>query len=54
MEVLIRYLCWGCGAEKDIYEEIEEIVDAMEIEQWNLCPSCQEGEGDAKEKEKVV
>ena len=40
MEVLVRYLCWGCGAEQDVYEDIEEDVGTMKIEHWNLCPDC--------------
>lgn len=38
--ILVRYLCWGCEAEKVVEEEIEENVDFQEIDRWNLCPSC--------------
>ena len=49
MQVLVRYLCWGCGSEHDVYEDLGNI-GTMEVVQWNLCPDCLE----AHEKEKMV
>lgn len=41
MRVLVTYLCWGCGQEKVVVEDIEEpFVDFEEMEKWNLCEEC--------------
>jgi len=37
-EVLVSYLCWGCGSVMTKYEETEERIPSKEV--WNLCLDC--------------
>ena len=42
-EVLVSYLCWGCGSVMTKYEETEERIPSKEV--WNLCLDCYAANG---------
>jgi len=34
----VHSICWGCGAEKVEYEDIERELPCLE--KWNVCQEC--------------
>ncbi len=37
-EILVTYLCWGCGSTVGRYEESDEQIASKDA--WNLCLDC--------------
>lgn len=39
-EIPVTYLCWGCGSQVTVLEEVETTLPVPSLEKWNLCLDC--------------
>lgn len=40
MEIDVTYLCWGCGSQKTVKEEVSLSLPLPFIQRWNVCDDC--------------
>lgn len=44
----ITYMCWGCGSQITVYEDVETSLPVPMVEQWNICFDCLRKKGTDK------